>query len=692
MALSETPRILISSTTTTARGRTLSNRLPERKRLVDVYNHMKGLHVPNYLYKNTGNLRFENYADNWGIRKPSFSNGAAYADLDNDGDLDLIVNNLDEEAHLYKNNLPTENNRYLVVKLEGPASNPQALGAKVFVHAGNISQYRYQNPHRGYNSTVDPELHFGLGQAAEVDSLIVIWPGGASTVMYNLPTNQHLTLEQETAQPVSAEPTAQEVTKPLFEEVTQRLRLDYEHRENNHLDFDVQHLLLKMHSRQGPAIAVGDINGDLRDDFFIGGAAGLPASFFVQQPSGDFFESRFPAQQELEDTGALLFDADQDNDLDLYVVTGGSSAPINMGRYQDRLYLNDGNGNYELGIDNLPPMNMSGSCVSGADFDKDGDLDLFVGGRVMPGYFPLLPKSYLLSNKTGTFTIEETFEDLGMVTSALWTDFNNDDWLDLIIVGEWMAVTLYENNGGKLRKLESNGTGLEKSHGWWNSITAGDFDNDSDMDYILGNFGENTKYQVSVAEPIELYGGDLDNNGYVDPVMSQFLPDREGQRRKYPLHPRDALVGQLNSVRQSFGTYAEFGLAGFHEIFPEPSLTRVRKYEFNTASTVYLENQGEGRFQMRPLPYAAQLGVVQGTLAGDFDADGNLDVLLQGNDYATELSGGIQDALIGLLLCGNGDGTFRQVETRESGLMLTGDRRALAAISIGGRDPCSFVL
>ncbi|TRX58250.1 RNA-binding protein [Fulvivirga sp. M361] len=666
------------------RGDEGANETAKSKNLAEVYNNMDGIYVPNYMYKNEGGLRFTDHSSLWGILEPSFSNGAAFVDLDKDGDLDLIVNNINDVAHVYENTLDTSKKHFIQVRLEGPEMNPMGLGTKIYVHSKGKLQYHYQSLYRGYGSTVDATVHFGLGTSEVIDSISVTWPGSKSEVLRNVRSDQLITIDHKNGAPNPEHAITPSHTFHM-KEMTGDIGLSFTHQENEFVDFNIQPLLLKMHSKLGPSLAVGDVNGDDLDDFFVGGASGFFGKFFIQQQSGQFEEHDLQYDQPLEDTGSLLFDFDNDDDLDLYVTTGGSSFPFQLGMYEDRLYINDGQGGFIKSKGILPQINMSGSSVSGADYDKDGDIDLFIAGRVMPGYYPLRPHSYLLENEDGKFKQGQTFRDVGMVSSALWTDFDNDGWQDIIIVGEWMPVTCLRNNYGEFEKLDNTSIGLMNTNGWWNSIASGDFDNDMDTDYILGNFGENTRYNATPDQPMKLYGKDIDNNGTVDPIISQYHPDENGDRKAFPLHTRDAIVSQLPHIKRNFGTYKSFGKAEFNTLFPQDQLKGALMCYADNLSSLYVENLGGSKFRVRKLPAPAQISPVTGIQVYDINYDGNLDVLIQGNDYSTELIGGIQDASLGLVLEGDGNGNFSPVPPRFSGLLLDGDRRALSMIHINGK-------
>ncbi len=632
----------------------------------------------NYAFRNTGGAVFEKTSTNWGFTEKSCSNGAAYADLDNDGDLDLLVNNVDRPAFVYENQSEKmAKANFLRIKLIGKKGNLQGIGAKIKIATATTSQYYQHFLSRGYESSVDPIVHFGVASDSIIDTIEIEWPDGSTQSLVQQKANQLLVLEQSGAQATTAK--SQSARSTLLTDVTDSLNVSYTHIEDDMVDFKLQPILPHMHSRNGSGIAVGDINGDGLEDFFVGGASGQTGKLHIQQTDGSFVTSTQDFDSEYEDMGALFFDADGDNDLDLYVVSGGVTR---TGNYQDRLYLNNASGNFELS-QALPKINVSGSAVAAADFDKDGDLDLFVGGRVNPGNYPLPVRSYLLRNKTEKNTVELTFKDtsaevdgfdqLGMVTSALWTDYDNDGWTDLIVVGEFMPITFFHNDQGILSK--QNNTGLTKTEGWWNSINGADFDQDGDIDYLLGNLGYNTKYRASADEPLCIYANDFDKDGNLDPVMCYYI---EGEN--HLAHGRDELIGQINAMRGRFKTYESYAEASFEKSFLPEELEDALVVKSHNFASSYLENLGDGTFRLKDLPMSAQIAPVEGISIVDVDQDGHLDALLTGNSYATEAATGRYDAFKGALLKGNGNGEFTVVPLEESGFFNDGDASGLAVL------------
>jgi len=664
---------------------TMGTEEANRKQRLEELNKLPGIKLHNYMFKNKGNLQFENISDKAGFSKPTYSNGAAYGDLDNDGDLDLVINNIDDPAGLFENNMKLDENKgYIKFRLEGEAPNLGGIGSQVEIfHQGQL-QKQYFTPYRGYLSTVEQALHFGLGNINQLDSVKVTWPNGKEQVLKGITSNQEIILRQSDAK--SNKRTQQKTRPTLFREIDS-IGLAFTHREDEFVDFKIQALLPHMHSRNGPGMAVADVNGDGLEDVFIGGATGQPAVLMVQQKNQTFEKITFPDEQQ-EDMGALFFDADRDGDQDLYVVSGGSSFEDGNKFYQDRLYQNDGLGAFTK-AEALPESYVSGSVITAADYDKDGDLDLFVGGRVRPGEYPLAPSSVLLKNESAngqitfikdTQSINETFNNLGMVTAALWTDFNDDSWQDLIVVGEFMSIRFFQNNSGELMEVTDK-TDLTHTNGWWNSISGGDFDNDGDSDYILGNLGLNSRYKASSKEPLCIYASDYDKNGQIDPVMCYYI---DGEN--YIAHSRNDLIDQINVMRGRFRTYSDYADATFEESFLKEELASAYIVKSETFANAYLENVGGGKFRLSELPRQAQIAPMYGMTIGDYNQDNHLDVLAVGNFYSGEVFSGRYDASIGWLLEGDGKGNFNSLDVKESGFFVPGDAMSLVNLISGDRE------
>jgi len=647
-----------------------------------------GIKVHNYVYKNNGDLTFTDQSIAWGMSEPSYSNGAAYGDLDNDGDLDLVINNIDAEATLLRNtNVRSENkaSNFIRLNFEGPPLNREGLGAKVYLkYHGNL-QYQYFTPFRGFLSSIEPYLHFGLDSVQVIDSLEVIWPDGKWELIKNVKANQLITLKYAAAG--ERKQISKSAPATLFSEVTKSVGIDYIHKENEFVDFKVQPLLPHMHSKNGPGIAVGDVNNDGLEDFYVGGAMGRAGALYVQGDDGKFRESLQPQIDSLsEDMGVLFFDADNDNDVDLYIASGGSEEVKGSDRYSDHLYFNDGKGNFRENPGSLPDIRESGSTVVAADYDRDGDLDLFVGGRIIPGEYPMPAASYILRNDTNasgcrftdvTQEMAPGFLTLGLVTSALWTDVDNDGWVDLMIVGEFMPITCYKNEDGK-SFTPMGKESFRHTSGWWNSLTAGDFDHDGDIDYIAGNLGLNSRYKGNEQEPLCIYASDYDKSGSVDPVITMYI---EGE--KQVAHSWDDMVKQMTPIRLRFRTYLPYAQATFEKSFSRSELESAYVVCSDLFETSYIENLGEGKFSIRALPIRTQFAPVFGMVAGDYNGDGNLDVLMVGNSYATEVSTGRYDAAVGVYLQGDGKGNFSSVGIQKSGFVVDKDAKGLSRLILG---------
>ena len=662
----------------TMRSATKGNRV-DFLRLVGAMGSTK---LPDYAFRNKGDLTFSNESAAWGLDTPNFSNGAAYGDLDGDGALDLVVNNVNDEAFVYRNNVRVlSDNRYLQLRLEGEGRNRFGVGAKVTLRSGDRLFFQELMPSRGFQSSVDYLLTFGIGRLASVDSVSVEWPDGRVSTLRTVAADQRLTVRQSEAQ--RAKPPVPAPVAPVFTNVTGKPALPFVHRENAFVDFDRERLIPKMVSTEGPFMAVADVDGDGLDDAFIGGAKDQPGQLLIQQADGRFVASNervFEQDRVSEDLGAVFFDAEGDRDLDLYVVSGGNEFSDLAPALQDRLYLNDGRGTFRKAEGRLPSESVSGSRVVAADYDGDGDVDLFVGGRVVPWRYGIDPRSVLLRNDgRGHFTdvTDQVAPDLaraGMVTDALWQDVDNDRRLDLVLVGEWMPITVFRNSGkGRLERLTT--PGLERSHGWWNRIVAGDFTGDGRVDFVVGNLGLNTRLRAGPNEPVTMYVKDFDRNGFAEQIVTCY-----NGAASYPIVLRDPLIKSLPFLKTRYLNYEDYARQTVTDIFTPEALADAVVKKAETFATALVRNDGGGAFTLVPLPREAQIAPVYGILASDFDRDGALDLLLAGNFDGVEPQFGRMSASFGLFLRANGKGTFTPVPAAESGFLVPGQARDIQRI------------
>ena len=650
--------------------------------------------IHNYAFHNNGNITFSNVTDKWGLNLPSFSNGAAYADLDNDGDMDMIINNINDEAFIYKNTTNTKDKiaaNYLQIKLKGDQNNLNGLGAWIEIFYNKNQKQVYENfPYRGYLSSIDTRAFFGLGNVSIIDSVIIRWPGNKKEILKNVKANQLLSVDIKNATIEDSWNNDILAKNALFTDVTVASGINYIHQEKDYIDFDRERLLPHKLSQYGPGLAAGDIDGNGLDDIYLGGPANFPGKFFLQQHNGKFITKDLPELKgtdvlRSEDMGLLLFDTDNDGDLDLYCTSGSDEFPANTKKYQDKLFINDGKGNFIVDSLALPINYTSKSCIKAADFDNDGDLDLFIGGRCLPGKYPLPVSSFIYRNdsKDGqikftdvTADVAKGLQNIGMICDAIWTDFDNDGWTDLIVVGEWMPITFFKNDHGKFENITAQ-SGISNQTGWWNTIAGGDFDNDGDIDYIVGNLGQNSFLRASDEQPVRIYAKDFDNNGSVDPIVTVFLKNQQGIKKEYTAMNRDDIVSQLPGVRKKFLTYKEFAKADIHQIFSEDEMKGALILQANNFKSCYLKNNGNGKFELHPLPDLAQMAPLNGMVVDDFNNDGNLDVAISGDDYGNEVFNGRYDAMNGFVLAGNGKGDFAVQTILQSGLYIPGDGKAL---------------
>lgn len=646
----------------------------------------------NYLFQNTGSLQLADVSEVWGFDKRGFSNGAAYADLDNDGDLDLVTNNLESPPSIYENKATDFNqNHWLQIKCRGTASNPLGIGAKIRVWAGGEIVFSQEMTNvRGFYSSVEPIFQIGLGKCNLVEKIEVDWQERRFQILTNVPANQRVVLEIEDAKPGRC-PRAPILTKQFFEEITATCGLDFEHRENPFEDFDHQKLLPYRLSRTGPRISTGDLNGDGAEDVFIGGAAGQAGAVFLQSTfqragAAPRFERKpqpaLESDKDFEDTASAFLDADDDGDLDLYVVSGGNEQPVNSPFYQDRLYLNDGKAHFARAANALPTETQPGSCVAVFDFDGDGREDLFVGGRAMPGRFPEPAESLILGNEGGVFknvtaSVAPEFQKIGMLTDIQFADLDSDGKQEMLLAGDWMSLEVFSFEQPRQSRRLTKKFGLEGSTGWRRCVTVVDLDEDGDLDIVAGNWGLNSRHRASEAAPLRLFAHDFDHNGSLDPL---FCTPWEGAY--YPLAQRDLLASQIPSVKKKFARHAPYASARVTDIFSEKELLIGRCLEARSLETQWFENQN-GKFLQKELPLEAQIAPVCRILAADFTGDGKKDLLLVGNEYGADAETYRQDASSGCLLAGDGKGGFKFVPNWASGFWAAEETRDVSWVATG---------
>jgi hypothetical protein len=661
--------------------------------LFDLVQKMPATRISNYAYRNKGDLTFADETKNWGLDERGVSSGATYADFDNDGDLDLIVCNNDDPVWVYKNQAEEINhNNFIKVKLQGDQKNLFGIGAKVRLITDSGWQMLEMNPARGYQSTVDYTLHFGLGKSKNVKSIEVFWSNDTFTLIENPAMNATVVAKKSDATAIKGD----ELRMSLFQDVTPSSGINFIRKENEFIDFKREFLIPYELSKQGPKMAKGDVNNDGLEDVFIGAPAGQSGALYLQMANSQFklaTTQPWMIDSISEDISSIFFDADNDNDLDLYVVSGGNEWLGTGPELQDRLYINDGKGNFGKAEGILPTEAFSGSCVTACDFDKDGDLDLFVGSRCVPGYYPLSGGSMLLRNDYQPSVGYPRFTNItelaggeglfkaGMVIDAVWTDVDKDGWQDLVVTGDWMPVCVFHNENGKKLTNITESLGLGKSNGWWCRIIPADVDHDGDIDFIAGNLGTNTQFKVNNEEPLITYVDDFDGNGRLDPLMTWYI-----QHASYPFNSRDELVGQLPVMNKKFLRYADYGKATINEILTKDQIEKARKlYIYETRTSLFINNNG--KFEQRALPVETQFSVVNSILYRDFDSDGKEDILLAGNFYPFRAQEGPCDASFGTVLKGDGKGGFTSLRGNEArGLYIPGDLRDMIELHSNSGD------
>ena len=654
---------------------------------------LKSLSIPsekidNYALKNNRDLTFSKMNSEWGIEHKGFSNGSIYVDLDNDGDLEIITNNIDDQASIFENKSADYKN-HLTIRFKGDSTNQFGIGTKTTLYSNGKHQYQELTLTRGFQSSVAPQIHFGLDTIKQIDSIEIIWPDKKKNVLKNIDVNTIITAKYINADVNHI--NLNFAAKKLFKsDIDSKEIVNHKHIENYYNDFQKEVLLPHQTSMYGPNIAVGDLNNDGLDDLITGASSQNQTAIFFQTKAGEFQKNTSASltQDSIhEDMGIHIFDADNDGDNDIYIASGGNEFAPNSKELQDRLYLNDGKGNFQKSLDAIPTLFTSSSRVHSHDYDKDGDLDLFVGGRLVPGNYPSPANSYILENKSSkgavkfvdaTPKIAPFLEKVGMVSDAIWTDYDMDGWTDLILIGEWMPITFLKNDGGYFKDTTSK-LDLEDSRGWWYSINKGDFDNDGDMDYIVGNLGLNYKYKANAEETFDIYFNDFDGNNSNDIVLSYY---NEGE--KFPLRGRECSSQQIPGIKQKFKNYESFSNATLEDVYTEDQLESSLHYQVKSFASIYLENDN-GKFVQHKLPNLAQLSSINQILVEDYNNDKYLDVLITGNLHASEVETPRNDASNGLLLLGNGNGSFNPITGNKSGFYAPGDVKDMSKIKIGDK-------
>jgi len=636
--------------------------------------------LKNYAFQNNGNLDFEKVMETWGLDDASFSNGAAYADLDNDGDLDLVVNNINSAAFVYRNNSESIiNSNFLRVQLVDKKHRP-VLGSRINLYTGKETQTYETTNVRGIYSTSEPFVHFGLHKTTIVDSIVVIWPNQTKTIQRNIAVNKTIQIAMTTAS-IPSEIREVKNEDALFTNSSELFDLNFKHTENAFDDYKHQVLLPHKLSQIGPAMAVGDVNNDGLEDLYLGGASGYRGYLYIQNKKGSFINSNagfWEKESPYEDVDALFIDINNDGYQDLYIVSGGNEYSKNDIHYKDRIYLNDGKGNFSRGAI-INASRSSGSVVKASDYDNDGDMDLFVGGRHTPHQYPLPASSMLLKNENGqlinvTQTLAKELHDLGMVTDAVWNDYDGDGDIDLTVVGEWMPITFFKNDDGVLSKVTIEG--LEDSSGWWFSLEKGDFDKDGDLDFIVGNLGLNYKYKTSKEKPFDIYYNDFDSNGSNDIVLGYYQDNKH-----FPLRGFSCSSEQIPGLKNKIGKYDVFAALEIEQVYGDENLQNALHYKATTFASSYIENLGKGRFKRTQLPIQAQFSNINDIMISDFNKDGDLDVLTVGNLFASEIETPRNDAGTGLLMLGDGTGNFSVLTNRESGFFANLNAKKIVMIS-----------
>ena len=661
-----------------------------KRDIISEMESLEGVKLHNFLFQNQGDLSFKDQSLNWGLEEETFSNGAVYVDLDNDGDMDLITNNIDQPASVFVNQtIEKSPNKasYLRVKLHGKEGNFDAIGAKVWVESKNGIQFLENSPVRGYKSSIDPRLLFGFTKTDSVFSIYVQWPDRSFQSVDIQGLNSEVDIKYDPNSPDLPSFVTHSID-PLFQSVNVE-GLKYDHQEQDFNDFQNQTAIPRKYSQDGPVTAAGDLNGDGLMDLFVGGSKGFPASIFYQNRNSSFQPMEFEESIPFHDASVLIFDANGDGIPDLLVGSGGSQSEIGSSEYWDRLYLGKGNGEFLLDSTAIPMHPNNTSMIKAGDIDLDGDLDLIIGGGVLPGYFPLASETYLLINQSGKFSrkdlqMESWSEKIGIVRDLEFSDLNKDGYLDLILAEDWGNVRIFINNKGQLKESKLSNSKLVSS-GWWCSIIPGDFDQDGDEDFIIGNMGENQLYKPDSNQATKIYYYDFDKNGTAEAITTYFNQGNEVVKL-----PRDLLINQIPVIKKRFPNYESYAKATLTETFREDELAQALQKEVLSAKSIYLENLGDLNFKSHPLPVEAQFSPILDGEVIDVNQDGFLDLVYVGNDYGMEVQSGRQDASLGGVLIFNPETGFKNIPNYQSGFLVNGDAKSIEKIKLASGSEILF--